>query len=292
MSSSYIMHREGENDFTPVISNNFWNSLRMYVMRKADADYFSEYFCGDRETNTGFDESSFLRRLTEELGCQILFFDDNYMPETLEVLSFAEYVYRFISVPISTEYDNYHRIYYHTKFDSKKGRYEFTVQLNDMFKKFKHPYEIKQGKISRIHSKVLDDRVDSFEFSNDKSLNGQLKKAIAFFREPNGDKKLEALGILANILERIKTYEGDNKKRSIEEILYFISTDSKLIGMLDNHIKSITMISNECNIRHKELSKIGVNDERVQEFLFYSYYNIIRLILDCYKEKKNTIGNP
>ena len=88
-----------------------------------------------------------------------------------------------------------------------------------------------------------------------------------------------ALTIIANALERAKTLKGHKKQQSIEDILNQITDDGELKQLLNNHIRTFTDISNNCNVRHIEKDKVIIEDKDIRDFLFYSYYNLIRLIL-------------
>ncbi len=47
-------------------------------------------------------------------------------------------------------------------------------------------------------------------------------------------------------------------------------------------------IVNDFMIRHSEVGKISITDNDFREYLFYAYYNCIRLMLIKYKYAKGT----
>ena len=73
--------------------------------------------------------------------------------------------------------------------------------------------------------------------------------------------------------------ERYKEKQSINKIISEITEDDDLQKLLNNQWISLQKIGNECLYRHSEHDKIKVKDPDVNEFLFYSYFNMIRLIL-------------
>jgi hypothetical protein len=48
--------------------------------------------------------------------------------------------------------------------------------------------------------------------------------------------------------------------------------------VINKHFIYLTELSNNVDIRHKESGVIILDDEDMQQYLFYTYYNAIRLI--------------
>lgn len=289
LSGLYYMHREYSDKMNLIVGSSFWKSFQMYILRISENHLLAEHFGLEHFDDVySVDKDILIKRMTEELGCCIPLVDENFTPETNEILSIVEFIYRFISKPTEQVYDSYNYIWIPRNFTKQEARYEYTVYINNLLKKNKHPFRIKKGVIEKVHSLFIDSSIDNNTVTNnDEHLKKLLINAIHLFREPSGNKKIEALNAIANILERLKTYESMNKKKSIEDTISKITADASLQSLINNHINSITKISNQCTIRHQEVDRIVLKDERLIEFLFYSYYNLIRLILDVYNSDLN-----
>ena len=127
-------------------------------------------------------------------------------------------------------------------------------------------YRITKGQIKRVHSKLLDENLSDENIPIDKTLKREVQQAIKLFQTRDQDNLKTALTTMANAFER--------------EICKAIASDSeKLEEMINSHFSHITKISNNCDIRHKESGKIIIDDKFMQEYLFYTYYNAIRLMI-------------
>jgi hypothetical protein len=62
--------------------------------------------------------------------------------------------------------------------------------------------------------------------------------------------------------------------------------DVRIKETLGCDLDSMWKIANEFMIRHTEVGKIPITDNDFRDYLFYAYYNCIRLILIKYKYVK------
>jgi hypothetical protein len=85
--------------------------------------------------------------------------------------------------------------------------------------------------------------------------------------------------VLVDAFERIKSSQAKDKKQSLEQLIASISPDARIGKLLDDLFRRHTEIGNEYTIRHHEQDKKRLTDEHLTEFLFFSYYNLIRLAL-------------
>ncbi len=108
----------------------------------------------------------------------------------------------------------------------------------------------------------------------DEELNLLIEEAKRRFKSPN-DKKI-ALEKLWDAFERIKTYYGDNKKLSAEELVKKISSDFDY-EFIKNEFKELTRIGNNYNIRHHERGRELIKEEKHIEYLFFRMLALLNL---------------
>ena len=108
----------------------------------------------------------------------------------------------------------------------------------------------------------------------DEELNLLIEEAKRRFKSSN-DKKI-ALEKLWDAFERIKTYYGNNKKLSAEELVKKISSDFDY-EFIKNEFKELTRIGNNYNIRHHERDKEIIKEEKHIEYLFFRMLALLNL---------------
>ncbi len=267
----------------PEIGADFCAAFLAYLERIAKSDYLSKEFSGRWED--GFPPVK--GRLLEELGYIPWPINTAFLPPTERVLDLVEFFFRHVAKPTKWDHD-WDDEAYPTEYSIPDGRYEYTVQVNGMFERFNHPYKLQKGVISRRGSAVLDVRTDIGDLrTNDSHLVKLLNSAVTNFFDRSGAKKLEALRSIVDAFERLKTLEGRDKKASAEAVIAKISSDESVRECLTKHFLTLTHIANQFTIRHHEQDRIELTDERLVEYLFYGYFNLVRLIL----EKYNMAGN-
>ena len=115
-------------------------------------------------------------------------------------------------------------------------------------------------------------------------LNLSLDK---FYSRNAADKRI-GLEKLVDVFQRISSWEDKDKKKSVEKILDRTSAgDGNIKEALECELNTLWKIANNFMIRHTELGKIPIVDNNFVEYLFYAYYNCIRLILIKYKCAKS-----
>ncbi len=204
------------------------------------------------------------------------------MPKTADILSILEFFYIYISKPIETVI-GYGGDRYSSEFDKASARYEYTIYINQLFENHRYSYKMVKGKVNHVASKELNSIYDGLQNESVESeLIDLIRRSFNSFSDRTGQKKDDALMIIANALERVKTLEGNNKKKSIVEIIDRIDENPKVREYINILIKDITNISNNCRIRHHEINKFEIKNPAVQDFLYYEYLNIIKLLLSAY----------
>jgi len=276
----------------PHVGADFWAAYRTYISRLSGENYLCKAFPGECCDGIPIysSNSAIASRLREELGQVEWPMGPEDPPESERILDLVEFFYRHVAKPTKLWFHDYSGCMgYHPKeYDTRKGRYEYTIEVNKMLKRFHHPYRLQKGRIMRSGSEILDERILSVEvLTDDDHLKRLLNSAIDNFFERTGSKKLEGLRSIVDAFERLKTREGPDKKKSVEKVIAKISPDSEIRACFDEHLRMMTELSNKYTIRHHEVDKVVLEDEAVIDYLFYSYYNLVRLILEKYNLVKS-----
>lgn len=268
------------------IGQRFWDAFRGYIEEIEQKDYFAEAFpeqCPDGNSICSWSQGLFRSRLLGELpyGEWPLPAD---IPRKEAVFDFIEFFYRVISVP-SGSYHSFFRHYDYYNFDKARAQTEYTTRINQYFQTCRHPYDFTDGQIKSSVSPVLDKPFVEEEFTiNDLHLSGLLHSAVEDFFDKSGSKKRKALESLVDAYERLKTIESIDKKTSVTTTISKVSTIDEVKTTLNADMKALTDVANEFTIRHHEMGKRQLGDDDFVEYLFYAYYNVIRLILKKYNE--------
>lgn len=280
MGGAYYSQREkrARHAPNPEIGADFCAAFRAYLARIAKGDYFNKEFSG-----TWVDGFPPVRdRLLEELGYVPWPISPDSPPGTERVLDLVEFFFRHVAKPTKWEH-TWEDDFVPTEYSVAHGRYEYTVQINGMFERFNHPYRLQKGVINRKGSDVLDVRTAIGDLrTNDSHLVKLLNGAVSNFFDRSGGKKLEALCSIVDAFERLKTLEGTDKKASAEAVIARLSPDESVRAHLTEHFLTLTRIANQFTIRHHERDRIELSDDSLVDYLFYGYFNLVRLILEKY----------
>lgn len=291
INNPYYREINNDKEATYHIDFKFWNIYMIYLQEVIENKWLQQSF-GDYAYNRGdvYIQSDAMERKTAiSVGSRIDFYttvySDSQSPTTMEVLSVIEFIYDNISECKIEEILYQNAAGYVDSFDEKitydasKARYQYTIDINKLFKLHSLKYKLKGGRIQKLHSEVMDKRFDKTNISSDEVLRRYVYNAIEQFKTPGFDSTEISLNLITQAITRCTTLRGNNKKQSIQKILDEITDDSDLNSLLNDHWKSLQKIGNDCLLRHSEHSRIEITDPVIQEFLFYSYFNMIRLIL-------------
>jgi len=266
------------------IGERFWTAFAGYVYEIESKEYFAQAFpeeCPDGNGICSWTASLLRSRILGELpnGEWPL---PNEVPSKEAVFDFVEFFYRVISVPSG----RYHSFYRHTDyydFDREKAQSEYTARINQYLQTCGHPYDLVNGEIKSSISPVLDIPLKEQEFTlGDRHLSDLLQSAVADFFDKSGNRKRRALESLVDAYERLKTIESGDKRQSLDIVISKLSPVEAVRQAMNEDMRVLTQISNEFTIRHHEMHKRQLGDDDFVEYLFYAYYNVIRLILKKY----------
>lgn len=257
---------------------DFWKGFCAYVQEISDNNWLSERFgyCDDFG-DWHVTKERVNNKMLQEIGHNLFPLDSHQRPEEEVTFDLIEFFFNYVSKPVDVN-----------EFDAAKAKYEYTIGINRLFDNFNLAYELKKGVIRDLHSKTIDRMFlnDSFEIP-DSQTQDMLILALDKFYSRNSEDKRIALEKLVDVYQRISSWENRDKKQSIEKLLEKVSGgDEKIREALGCDLNSMWKIANEFMIRHTEIGKIPITDSDFREYLFYAYYNCIRLILMKYKYVK------
>ena len=225
----------------PKIGREFVLGFLAYIDRLTNMDYLCERF--GIEVCDGYpggkDDTLLGARMTEELGYHAW----PVAPPTAttaQMLDLVEFFFQYVSVPTKTWFHDFCRSSHPAgKYDSKQARYQYTIGVNGIFSRCNHPYKLVKGRIVRLSSELLDTRVFTHDFAtSDQHLLDLLNKAVEFFGERSGKRKLDALRCIVDAFERLKTIEGTDKKKSVESVITRVSPNAELRTLMDLHFRT------------------------------------------------------
>lgn len=260
---------------------DFWRGLCAYIQEISSKDWLSERFgfCDDY----GYwhlQNERVNNKMLQEIGHALFPLDPKRVLRDEDIFDLIEFFFNHVSKPVDVN-----------KFDAATARYEYTIGINRLFDNFNLAYELKKGAVKDLHSKAIDRIVlsDSFEIP-DSETQDMLNLAVEKFYSRNPEDKKIALEKLVDVYQRISSWEDKDKKRSIDKLLEKTSGgDDRIKEALGCDLNSMWKIANEFMIRHTEVGKIPITDNDFRDYLFYAYYNCIRLILIKYKYLKGAL---
>lgn len=276
----------------PQIGEDFWLAFCTYIDRLTSANYLCRAFpvrCDDYSNSYGRDDDAIAARLTEGLGRIQWPIPPDQPPQSERVLDILEFFFSHVAKPKACWRCGLCGNIHQQGYDLGNGRKEYTAEINKMLARFNHPYRLQKGQVVRIGCELIDDRIAQVDFvTPDSHLLHLLNCAKEDFYDRSGTRKLDGLRNVVEAFERLKTIENRDKKKGAEMLVHKLSPDIEIRSHFDEHLRRLTEFHNKYTIRHNETDKITLTDEGLVDYLFYSYYNLVILIMDKYK----LIGPP
>jgi hypothetical protein len=138
------------------------------------------------------------------------------VPPTLAILDFVDFFHRHVSRPTQNSYHDYGRHHHFLTFDRQIGNAEYREAINSLFRRNRHPYEIRQdGTVHRLPLPALAQLLASIQFrTGDDGLNQLLNQAVDRFQDPRPDLRKDSLEKLRDAWERLKTSIPETKRRA------------------------------------------------------------------------------
>ena len=124
------------------------------------------------------------------------------------------------------------------------------------------------------------------EYKKRKITESYLNAGVLYqYSKKNQNDKKIALEKLWDAFQRIKTYFGDNKKVSAEELVNLISNDFDF-EFINSEFKTLTKIGDQYNIRHHERNTILITEDKHIEYLFFRMLALLNLCVENIHEKE------
>jgi hypothetical protein len=127
-------------------------------------------------------------------------------------------------------------------------------------------------------SPILLDAMRNFPLSGDDVLDEKLQEACRKFKDPAPQSLQDAIEKIWDSLERIKTLDHQDKKKSTLVLLEQTIDEPKFRDPINKEMLALTEIGNNFQIRHFETDKPPLNQKQL-EYLFHRLYSLIRFLL-------------
>jgi hypothetical protein len=258
----------------------FWSAFESLVEeviedRQLGCLYGFKAECGSREGRC--DPDALSRAIRQQIGREGWPVEH---PETLtdrEIMNLVEFFEGVVVYPEPLLCSYCER--YHITFGREAGD-DFQSAVNSVFMKLELPFQITEHGVTQQRSAVLAREAEEIaSLTNDNELATLIRNAVTDFQFGGEDRRVTGLHAIVDAFERTKALQDANKKRSIERLVREIAVYEPLIEPFELLFRRLTDIANENSIRHHEPSQQPLNDPALVEFLFYSYYNLIRFAL-------------
>lgn len=247
---------------TTEIDDKAWIAIKSYINELIDEGYFDscmeydryEYFINNNKLNNKIAQLTGLTPfpLNEKI-------DEQFIPDLIEG------IYEILEIKLNS------------KENLAKIRYNYTVKINQLFNRFKLNYRLNKGNVTTLHSSLLNNLFIDDLNCQDSEVKNFITLAFEKFRDPNITEQRIGVNKLVDAFERIKTLKDQKKRTGAKKMVESVS-DNGLFFNKD--IKLANKIANDYfMIRHTEVDKTKIESEEVLEYLFYLYYNCIRVIL-------------
>jgi hypothetical protein len=199
--------------------------------------------------------------------------------ERLAILDLVEFCYNAVARPIPVDHHSYYG-HTHLTFDEPEGKGEFRTVINRIFTRNGLVYELQDsGQIRRLGSEVIHSAPEAKHRTGDSRLDVLLETAVAEYLSPDPVVRRESLEPLWDAWERLKTLESVDKKSGIKELLDRAASEPYLRAVLETEANTLTDLGNELMIRHFEITKREVENDKQVDYLFERLYALIRLTL-------------
>lgn len=167
-----------------------------------------------------------------------------------------------------------------TDYSKQPGEHEYTAKINQLFSNFEMNYKLVDGKLKHEVDSILSEITNQIPFRiNDDYLLKLINDSLQKFRKNDFSSKIEGLKDIVDAFERVKSYKGKDIKKGTKEIISDVSKLEHVQAFLNTHLKNLSDIGNNTNIRHHKKQVELIEDEDLVEFLYYAHYNVLKLLI-------------
>jgi acyl-CoA-binding protein len=212
---------------------------------------------------------------------------DNY--DQYALLDFIEYLVQNMKTIKSRTFHDYFK-HNHYKYDDTPNDFlKFREEINDLFKTTGLLYVLTKEKIiERITESDLqiDKAIDDIKNIHEQGLKDLIQESVRLYKSPKQEDNNLATEKIWDALERIKTeLKGKDKKDSANKLVALISHSNPEYQVLfQSEFSELTKIGNQFRIRHHEIDKIEIDDNRYYDYLFNRCFALLSLAVKFINE--------
>ncbi|WP_417794225.1 AbiJ-NTD4 domain-containing protein [Terasakiella pusilla] len=239
-------------------------------------------FCGDGAGCCGTDGAAFFRKVEALIPDLELPLRRDEVPEIGAIMDLIEFVAENIGEPDKGAWHDYYN-HHHLSHDREAGLAKLVSVVNRLFNRNGMAYCINEhGRIERIGPGVLMGEIRSgFPETGEEGLDRLLRVAVGKFKAPRLEMRREALEVIWDAYERLKTIDDTNKKTGVAALLDIAAGGDQFRAFLEADARSLTAIGNNLQIRHHETDKEPVGATEEIDYLFHKVSALILLLLKC-----------
>ncbi len=271
------------------IDEGAWGGIQALIFSRIEDGSFGASYpatCEDGHGPIGSDEDTFWKAMRAEIPTleQRPWYEPvKEPPRTIDILDMVEFCWRRVGKPVRIGCHSYFS-HNHLQFDIEAGQDEFRDNVNLIFRRNCLAYELtEQGYIERLAAPVLREELAAVQFdTGEAELDRLLETARRKFLDPNEAMRREALEVLWDAWERLKTIDsGADKKAQIASLLDGTagSSSPQFRKVLEQEATELTWIGNHLQIRHSEVSQERLAEGKHVDYLFHRLLSLIQAIL-------------
>jgi hypothetical protein len=205
--------------------------------------------------------------------------DPQEIPPATDVLDVLEFCFKCIAKPIRRGFHQFYE-HYHLDFDPKTGRVIFREEVNEVFRRNDLAYHMgPDGQIVRVHSPVLQASLRAPFQTGDATLDDFLRRAVELFLDPAPTARTDALKVLWDAWERVRTLHAADKKQSMAILLEKVTHEEAFRTTLDSEAKELNRIGNSFAIRHSGTEQTPLESDCHVSYLFHRLFALLELLL-------------
>jgi hypothetical protein len=228
-------------------------------------------FCGDGHS-MGLDLDLLRNRLVEIMG-------SDPWDEALDVdatMRLLEALYELASTPTEGWGHSYCGNWHPTAYSQRQGRYDFTVEVNRVLKRFESGRRMRGGHIEN----VVPASMLVLEGSELRNLDARVQELVAKarrdFRSTDFGDRVDAVHSLVQAYERAKSILGaQDKRKGAKLVLDAIVPDPSFPADVDQILASTNRIAHDV-FRHEEIDRPQIRADLNLDFWYFYYMNLLR----------------
>lgn len=284
----YFSEREGHFVLRSreTLSERFWAGMVALVRRLLSDGSLAERFpehCFEAPFPVDTDKEALGFALQAEVPEFPWPLDPREKPSDLAILDALEFFARHVSTVTRRVNHPYGGHDHFTDFDRDQGVGSFTRDVNRMFRRCGHPYELVLAdddvEVQRIGSEVLEADLQTELRSGEDELDRLIALSVREFRNPDPEVRRQALEHIWDAWERLKTLLDPDKRVGIARLLEEAVGSEPLRERMDDEGRELTNIGNTFRIRHSETDRHPIPPGSDIDYLFHRMYALLARLI-------------